>query len=111
MTNTMFRTCRPSLRRLVSGLALMVVAAAATAQTYPSKLIKIVVPNPPGGASDITARLVAEKLGQKWSVPVVVDNKPGASNLMGTDFVAKAPADGYTLVLVASIHAFNVNLM
>src|SRR3954451_24565361 len=82
----------------------------ADAQTYPSRPVKIVVPATPGGAIDLIARTLAEKLTGSLGQPVVVENKPGASNNLGTDFVAKSPADGYTLVIVASSHATNKHL-
>jgi len=77
------------------------------AQPYPSRAVKIVVPATPGGAIDVIARSLAEKLTASLGQAVVVENKPGASNNLGTDFVAKSPADGYTLVIVASSHATN----
>jgi tripartite-type tricarboxylate transporter receptor subunit TctC len=80
------------------------------AQTYPSRSVKIVVPATPGGAIDLIARTLAEKLTGSLGQPVVVENKPGASNNLGTDFVAKSPPDGYTLVIVASSHATNKHL-
>jgi tripartite-type tricarboxylate transporter receptor subunit TctC len=77
----------------------------AIAQDFPgSRPIKIVVPFPAGGSSDATGRLVADKLGQVLKTAVVVDNKGGAGGMIGTDFVAKSPADGYTLVLVDVFH-------
>ena len=69
------------------------------AQSYPNKPVRFVVPFAPGGQSDIVARLMAQKLSERWGQPVVVDNKAGAATTLGTDIVAKAPADGYTLLL------------
>jgi tripartite-type tricarboxylate transporter receptor subunit TctC len=79
----------------------------AEAQTYPSRTVRIVVPATPGGAIDLIARSLAEKMTTSLAQPVVVENKPGASNNLGTDFVAKSPPDGYNLVIVASSHATN----
>src|SRR5688572_18919859 len=79
----------------------------AEAQTYPSRTIRIVVPATPGGAIDLIARTLAEKMTTSLAQPVVVENKPGASNNLGTDFIAKTPPDGYNLVIVASSHATN----
>ena len=69
------------------------------AQSYPNKPVRFVVPFAPGGQSDIVARLMAQKLSERWGQPVVVDNKAGAATTLGTDIVAKAPADGYTMLL------------
>jgi tripartite-type tricarboxylate transporter receptor subunit TctC len=77
------------------------------AQTYPARTVRIVVPATPGGAIDLIARSLAEKMTTSLGQPVVVENKPGASNNLGTDFVAKSPPDGYNLVIVASSHATN----
>jgi tripartite-type tricarboxylate transporter receptor subunit TctC len=93
-------------------LALLLAGAAlhAGAQAYPNRSVKIVVPATPGGAIDLIARTLAEKLTPALGQPVVVENKPGAANNLGTDFVAKSPPDGYTLVIVASSHATNKHL-
>jgi tripartite-type tricarboxylate transporter receptor subunit TctC len=92
-------------------LAILLFAAVnAAAQTWPTRSVRIVVPATPGGAIDLIARTLAEKLTTSLGQPVVVENKPGASNNLGTDFVAKSPADGYTLVIVASSHATNKHL-
>ncbi len=81
------------------------------AQAYPSKPVRLVVGFPPGGANDILARLVGARLQEAWGQSVVVDNKPGANAIIGTDFVAKSAADGYTLLIGASgAMAFNPGL-
>lgn len=85
--------------------ALSLAASVAGAQDYPTRPITIVVPASPGGAIDTVARLVGQKLSETWGQAVVVDNKPGAANTIGTAFVAKSAPDGYTLVIVASNHA------
>ena len=100
----------PALGSVMLAFAYAVFGVTAVAQDFPSKPIRFIVPNPPGGASDITARVMAEKLAQRWGQPVVVENKPGAGAIIGTEFVAKAPPDGYTILLVPSSHAFNVSL-
>jgi len=79
--------------------ALAVVAVEAGAQAYPAKPIRIVVPFPPGGTSDILARLIGPKLTEKWGQPVVVESRPGAAGAIAMDLVAKSAPDGYTLVL------------
>jgi tripartite-type tricarboxylate transporter receptor subunit TctC len=71
----------------------------AAAQPFPAKPVRIVVPQTPGGASDALARIVGQKLSERWGQPVVIENKAGAGGNVGTDFVAKSPADGYTLLM------------
>jgi tripartite-type tricarboxylate transporter receptor subunit TctC len=83
----------------------------AAAQGFPSKPVRIVVPQTPGGASDALARIIAQKLNDKWKQPVVVENKPGAGGNIGTELVAKAPGDGYTLLMsYAGTQAINPSL-
>jgi len=93
--------------RMMLLAVLFVLGLSAEAQTYPTRTVRIVVPATPGGAIDLIARSLAEKMTQSLGQPVVVENKPGASNNLGTDFVAKSPPDGYTLVIIASSHATN----
>ena len=88
------------MQRLFAVLAL-IVSAGALAQTYPSKPIRVVVPFPPGGGTDIVARTVTPKMAEILGQPFVIENRAGAGGNIGTDAVAKSPADGYTL-LVAS---------
>ncbi|TWO73378.1 tripartite tricarboxylate transporter substrate binding protein [Caenimonas sedimenti] len=93
---------KPSLmRRLCLGAAATLLCAPVLAQNapYPSQPVKLVVPYPAGGATDTLARTLAQKLQEAWSQPVVVENKPGASGTIGNNFVAKAPADGHTLLV------------
>ncbi len=71
------------------------------AANYPNKPIRIIVPFPPGAFNDTLGRLLAQRLQDTWGQPGIVENKPGAGSLVGTEFVAKAPADGYTLLIVA----------
>ena len=79
----------------------------ASAQTFPSKAVTLIVPNAPGGAIDILARSLQQHLQTAWGQTVLVEYKPGAGTVVGTDFVAKAPADGHTLCLVATPHVIN----
>ena len=85
--------------------------SAAHAQTYPVKPVRLIVPFPAGGATDLFARSLSQKLGDKLGQPVVVDNKPGAGGTLGSDLAAKAVADGYTLLLsTTSTHSIGPNL-
>ncbi|HEX4882576.1 MAG TPA: tripartite tricarboxylate transporter substrate binding protein [Casimicrobiaceae bacterium] len=80
--------------------ALAAVVPAAHAQDYPSRPIRMIVPFPPGGGADLTARVLAQRMGDALKQPVVVENKPGANGVLGTDAVAKSAPDGYTILLV-----------
>ena len=82
----------------------------AQAQSYPSKPLRLIVPYPPGGGTDIVARAVAQKLFETTVQPVVIENKPGASELIGTDATAKSAPDGYTLGLVTNTFSINESL-
>ena len=94
----------------VLGLGFML-AGAVHAQAFPTKSITIVVPASPGGAIDLAARLIGQKFTESWGQSVVIDNKTGATGVIGTDFVAKSAPDGHTLVLVASSHAINPSMV
>ncbi len=91
--------------RSIPGLMLALLIAAATgtgqaqAPSYPDRPIRLVVPFPPGGGADSTARTLAQKMGERLGQPMVIDNRPGANGLVGTDAVAKAAPDGYTLLM------------
>ena len=86
-------------RALVAGFALALAAPAAFAQAWPAKPIRIIVPYTPGGSSDIIARAIQQPLQDALKQTVIVENKPGANGNTGTDFVAKSPPDGYTILL------------
>jgi tripartite-type tricarboxylate transporter receptor subunit TctC len=84
-------------------LALLISAQSAIAQpAYPTKPIRFIVPFPPGGSTDPMARLAATKLSERWGQSIVVDNRPGGNTIIGTEAVAKAPRDGYTILLASS---------
>ena len=92
------------LRSLVrlAGVLVLAVATVASAQSYPDKPIRIVVPYPPGGGTDTLTRLVGKYLGESFKQPLVIENRPGGNAQIGMDIVTKAPADGYTLMAVAA---------
>jgi tripartite-type tricarboxylate transporter receptor subunit TctC len=98
-------------RSLLFGTAAAAVAAPALGQGFPTKPIRLVVPYSAGGGADTTARLMAPKLQEALGQTVVIDNKPGAGGTIGDDAVAKAPPDGYTLLIGAFAHAVNPSLM
>lgn len=104
--NTFLR--RRWLAAAVASLAALTFGA--QAETYPSRPIRLVVPFPPGGPTDVLARIVALRLTERLAQPVVIDNKPGASGMVGADTVAKATPDGHTLLVNASIHIINPSL-
>ena len=86
------------------------IAPLSHAQDYPAKPVRIIAAYTPGGGTDLLARIVAKKLGELWGQQVVVENRPGAGGNIGTDAVAKAPPDGYTLLVAPSTHAIVPNL-
>lgn len=94
-----FRTAR-----LAAALAATLLAGAAVAQAYPAKPIRMINVFPPGGSSDVMARLVSQKLSEQMGQSVIVENRPGAGGVTGNDFVAKQPGDGYTLLLVTGAY-------
>ena len=99
-----------SLRRsiLLGALAAFAWAGIAHAQSYPSKPIRIVLPYSAGGPADVMVRAISQKLGDSWGQPFIVDNKPGANEIIAADLVAKSPGDGYTF-LVASDGTYSLN--
>ena len=100
--NSLFRTL---------GLAAALVASSAAAQTYPSRPVKIIVPFAAGGPADNYARFIAQRLQDAMGQPFVVDDRPGAGSVIGTDVVAKAAPDGYTLLLMSNTHTVNESLI
>src|SRR5215468_6001669 len=91
------------LRRLILGLCIAaLLGGLALAQTFPTRSIHLIVGYTPGGGNDLIARIVAAKLQEKLGQTVIVENKPGAQSIIAADLVAKAPPDGYTLLVAAS---------
>src|SRR3954468_24143316 len=101
---------RTFLNLAAGAAALPAVSRVARAQAYPTRLITLIVFVPAGGNPDIIARLVGQTLSQRLGQSVVIDNRPGGGGNLALQAVARAPADGYTLLLVASPHAINVTL-
>jgi tripartite-type tricarboxylate transporter receptor subunit TctC len=99
----------PLLTATLAALALA--SGIASAQSYPNRAVKIVVPFAASGPADIYARFVAQRLSEEFKQPFVVDNKPGAGSIIGTDFVAKSPADGYTLLMMSNTQTVNESLV
>ena len=94
------------MKRIFSFLTLLAIATTAIAQSYPSRPVRWIVPFPPGGATDIIARIVAAKMSEAWGQPVVVENRAGAAGAIGSDAVAKSAPDGHTILMgTTSTHA------
>lgn len=99
-----------TVRRFVlvlAGYAFLIASGEAGSQGYPNRSIRLIVPNAAGGPADRVARLIAQRLAERIGQQVVVDNRPGAGGVIGTEFVAKAPPDGYTLMWISVNHAIN----
>jgi tripartite-type tricarboxylate transporter receptor subunit TctC len=93
--------------RIVAAFALAVAATSAPAQQYPSKPVRLIVPFAPGGGSDFTARLIAQRLSERLGQTFLVDNRPGAGGNLGAEQVVRSPADGYTLLLISASYTVN----
>jgi tripartite-type tricarboxylate transporter receptor subunit TctC len=98
------------MKRWFAALMLLMLPCLAWAQAYPARPVRIIVPYPPGGATDVMARTVAQKLGETWPQAAVVENKPGASGTVGSEIVAKSAPDGYTLLMQGTQHSINLSL-
>ena len=99
-----------SCRRLATLFAALCWSLSTHAQSFPSKPVRIVIPFAPGGSTDANARIIQDKLSTLWGQPVIVDAKPGANTVIGTDLVAKAPADGHTLLLTSTALVVNPSM-
>jgi tripartite-type tricarboxylate transporter receptor subunit TctC len=97
--------------RFVLAVVAMLAGVGASAQDYPSRPVKIVVPFAAGGPADVYARFLAQRLQDAMGQPFVVEDRPGGGSVVGTDIVAKSPADGYTLLLMSNTHTVNESLM
>src|SRR6266702_6425350 len=98
------------LLRCLALTAATLVPLASAAQAYPTRPVRLMVPFPPGGATDIIGRLVAAKMQEAWGQPLVIENRPGAGTVVGTDYVAKSAPDGYTLGMVVTAYVINPSL-
>ena len=96
--------------RIIAGVACMAAGLCSAAESYPSRPIRLVIPFPPGGGADIAGRVIGQKLSERLGVQVVIDNRPGASTLIGTELVSKATPDGYTLLMATSNHSINPSI-
>lgn len=101
---------RVNRRVALAGLALTAASRAPAQEAYPNRLLKMIVPQPPGNSADLVARMLAERLKRALGQPVVVDNRVGAGGVIGADLVAKAPADGYTVLFTTSGLTINAAL-
>jgi len=99
-----------SASAVLSAIALLMSAAGVFAQSYPVKPVRVLIPWPPGGSNDVVGRIVMQKLGEALGQQFVIDNRPGAAGSIGSDVVAKAPADGYTLMVHSTTHVGNPHL-
>src|SRR4051812_2492314 len=97
--------------RTAVALFLSLFAVSSWAQAYPSKPIKIIVPYGVGGSADVYARYIGVKLQESLGHPVVIENRPGAGSIVGTDAVAKSDPDGYTLLMMSNTHTVNETLV
>ena len=102
-------TLRVSLRLMAAAL-LLAAASVAPAQEYPIKPVRVIVPFPPGGGTDLMARVVVQKLGETVGGTFIIDNRGGAGGSIGSDVAAKSPPDGYTILVVSGAHAINPSL-
>ena len=105
------KTFNAVLRMVTVGVLMAIAGSVAAQQPYPIKPIRIITPYPPGGSADPMARLVGRKLAEEWSQPVIVENRPGGNAIIGTEIAAKAPPDGYTILVVGNTHVAYPNLL
>jgi tripartite-type tricarboxylate transporter receptor subunit TctC len=106
-----FATLHPAVIRIAGATCLALAASFAMAQAYPSHPVRVIVPFAPGGAADVYARFIATRLQEALGQTFIVDNRPGAGSIIGTDAVAKSAPDGYTLLLMSNTHTVNESLI
>jgi tripartite-type tricarboxylate transporter receptor subunit TctC len=96
-----------SLLLAVAGLLAVLASPVVAQQDYPNRPIRMIIPFPPGGSNDIVGRAIATQMGEKLGKQVIVDNRTGAAAIVGTEIASKAPADGYTILVISLAHAYN----
>ena len=101
---------RFALKAIIGVFVAALGAGPAAAQAFPDKLVRLVIPFPPGGSSEVQARILAQALSEDWKQPVVIEYKPGAGTTVGAAYIAKSPPDGYTLYQVATSHTISASL-
>lgn len=105
-----FKNTLPCVVLLMGASAISTLSSTAAMAAYPEKSVRIVVPFAPGGGTDLVARTLGQVMAVELNQAVIIDNKPGGSTIIGTDFVAKSPADGYTMVMATLAHAINPSM-
>lgn len=106
----MIKRYRALMCRIVAALLIGMATTAAAQPVYPAKPIRIISPYPPGGTTDIMARMVGPKLTESWGQPIIVDNRPGGNTIIGSEAMVKSPPDGYTLLSILTSHVIVPNL-
>lgn len=101
---------RATIVLLAAAAVLTVASVNCAAQHYPARPIRLLIPFPPGGGADISGRLIARALTERWNVQIVVDNRPGGSNIIATEIVARSNPDGHTLLMATATHAINPSM-
>lgn len=100
----------PFMRLCTTSLLLAFALSAGAQQSYPNKPIRLIIPNPPGGGTDIIGRMIGQKLAERWGQPVIVDNRGGANGFIGGEAMARAAPDGYTIGLITTTHVISPSL-
>ena len=95
------------IRSFVGAVTAVLIVSAAAAQTYPNKPIRVIDAFPPGGSTDVVARIVSQKYMENPGQPWVIDSRPGAQGIIGTEIASKAQADGYTILMYTASHAIH----
>ncbi len=98
------------MRMLTLGMLMAIAGTSAAQQAYPSKPIRFISPYPPGGSTTVVARLIGQKFTESWGQPVIIDNRPGANTIIGSEALVKSPPDGHTIMIVNTAHVINPNL-